>query len=105
MKFARLTTVCLAIVTASCASRRTPSLSEDQLRYSETEAEVLVSEIDQGVRSLARLRHELAVAQKSRPEDRTRDLDKEIVILREARDRLSSEEKRLRTRYKVWDRF
>lgn len=105
MKLARLTTICLIIVTAGCASRRTPSLSEDQFRYSETEAHVLVSEIDLLVRSIAKLRQEPSVAQKSKPEDRTRDLNREIAILHEARDRLSSEEKRLRTRYNVWDRW
>ena len=97
--------VLIGIIASSCTSHRplwrpTPESVPDK----EQEIMLLQFEIDQLVRALARLGRELSSTNLISLQDKERNLDREIIILRQARVRLTKEEERIRDRYQMWER-
>ena len=93
----------LFVSLSGCASRPTSSIAPKDSKRAQQEIQVLQTEIDQAVRGLAKVQEQLAKLQRTSPEDLKRELDRQIMILRQARDRLTAEEKKLRQRYQLWD--
>jgi hypothetical protein len=103
VKLATLITV-LFVTVNGCASRHTPSpASASAIPDAKQEIQALQAEIDLLVRSLAKLQRELAAKRSFGDTDQKRTLERQIVILRQARHRLSVEEKSLREKYHLWD--
>src|ERR1051325_3263653 len=87
---------------SGCASHR-PAPSAAQLSRKREEVEVLREEIDVVIRSLDKLQQDLVRRGDYPVEAQDRDLNYFISVVRQARDRVGAEDRRLHQQYGVSD--
>src|ERR1041385_5812951 len=90
-----------SVLLGGCLSRPARIVTPAQLVAKRDELLVLDSEIDQLVRALENLQRNLAQSGRYAQGDEERDLEHAVTLLRKARDRLSAQQKYLRTKYNI----
>jgi hypothetical protein len=101
MRFLTFISIVLLLATG-CASNR-PAPTAAQISEKRDEVEVLCEEIDQAILQLDHLQRDLASKGTYSTEAQARDLDYSISVIRQARNRLATEYRRLHKEYHVWD--
>ena len=96
----RFITAIAALTVGGCASPHATTQVSDTSKKRE-EIQVLRAEIDQVILSLDHLQRELASKGTYSPKSQDRDLDYFISVLRQARDRVAAEDRRIHQQYKI----
>jgi hypothetical protein len=92
----------MLILASGCAINR-PSPTARELSDKREEIEVLRAEMDLAIRQLDHLQRSLGTNSTYSAEAQARDLDAAILVIRQARDRLGGQYRRLHDEFGVWD--
>ena len=101
MKFLAFILIMLLFASGCATHRPTPTAKE--ISEKRDEVEVLRGEIDQVILQLDHLQRSLATNSAYSTAAQARDLDSSILVIRQARDRLAGEYRRLHDEFHVWD--